>query len=413
MDICRLQARVLPGSSHVPFQNRPFPAAMASPSPLQSVNLAESRMFMLGTGYVAQFFGQQLHQKGWVIKGTCMSTGKKQKELQDKGFDVFVFDANQPDLNVLRSVRNCTHLLVSIPPFVGLGDPLLKHQQLVRGAFTDGSLQWLCYLSSTGNVHETPPLSMNQLFIVQFTTLEFLKCMTCAYLVAGVYGDCAGALVDEDYPTNPSSEVAKARLLAENKWLDFGDSLGLSTQVFRLGGIYGPGRSAVDTVIKQQPLSERQKMRTSGQYTSRVHIEDICQALWASIKIPSFRRIYNIVDDDPAPREEVFRYAEDLVKKKWPDLIKQGSPSEAEMSGVLGKKSSRGEKRVSNTRIKRELGVKLHHTSYRSGLVCGGAPVYELSTSRRRKILYDGGDYSEAVPAILRGRGDSEAAGRI
>ncbi|CAN0920301.1 hypothetical protein LINGRAHAP2_LOCUS31963 [Linum grandiflorum] len=378
MDICRLQARVLPGSSHVPFQNRPFPAAMASPSPLQSVNLAESRMFMLGTGYVAQFFGQQLHQKGWVIKGTCMSTGKKQKELQDKGFDVFVFDANQPDLNVLRSVRNCTHLLVSIPPFVGLGDPLLKHQQLVRGAFTDGSLQWLCYLSSTG-----------------------------------VYGDCAGALVDEDYPTNPSSEVAKARLLAENKWLDFGDSLGLSTQVFRLGGIYGPGRSAVDTVIKQQPLSERQKMRTSGQYTSRVHIEDICQALWASIKIPSFRRIYNIVDDDPAPREEVFRYAEDLVKKKWPDLIKQGSPSEAEMSGVLGKKSSRGEKRVSNTRIKRELGVKLHHTSYRSGLVCGGAPVYELSTSRRRKILYDGGDYSEAVPAILRGRGDSEAAGRI
>ncbi|CAN1314547.1 hypothetical protein LINPERPRIM_LOCUS29368 [Linum perenne] len=237
MEICRLPARVLPGTSPVLFTKRTFPAATASPSPSQSANLAESRMFMLGTGYVGQFFGQQLHRQG------C-------------------------------------------------------------------------------------------------------------------------------YPASPSTEVAKARLLAENGWLNFGHSLGLSTQVFRLGGIYGPGRSAVDTVMKQKPLSERQKMRASGQYTSRVHVEDICQALWASIKIPSFRRIYNIVDDDPAPREEVFAYAEDLVKKKWPDLIKQRSPSEEDMSSdVVSQRSSRGEKRVSNTRMKRELGVKLHHPSYRSGLI--------------------------------------------
>ncbi|CAN1314545.1 hypothetical protein LINPERPRIM_LOCUS29368 [Linum perenne] len=287
MEICRLPARVLPGTSPVLFTKRTFPAATASPSPSQSANLAESRMFMLGTGYVGQFFGQQLHRQGW--------------------------------LSVLQSLKSCTHLLVSIPSLAGLGDPLLKHQHLLRDALIDGSLQWLCYLSSTAS---------------------------------------------------PSTEVAKARLLAENGWLNFGHSLGLSTQVFRLGGIYGPGRSAVDTVMKQKPLSERQKMRASGQYTSRVHVEDICQALWASIKIPSFRRIYNIVDDDPAPREEVFAYAEDLVKKKWPDLIKQRSPSEEDMSSdVVSQRSSRGEKRVSNTRMKRELGVKLHHPSYRSGLI--------------------------------------------
>ncbi|CAN1824064.1 Protein YeeZ [Linum perenne] len=334
MEICRLPARVLPGTSPVLFTKRTFPAATASPSPSQSANLAESRMFMLGTGYVGQFFGQQLHRQGWVVKGTCTSMWKN-KELEEKGFDAFVFDANEPELSVLQSLKSCTHLLVSIPSLAGLGDPLLKHQHLLRDALIDGSLQWLCYLSSTG-----------------------------------VYGDCLGALVNEDYPASPSTEVAKARLLAENGWLNFGHSLGLSTQVFRLGGIYGPGRSAVDTVMKQKPLSERQKMRASGQYTSRVHVEDICQALWASIKIPSFRRIYNIVDDDPAPREEVFAYAEDLVKKKWPDLIKQRSPSEEDMSSdVVSQRSSRGEKRVSNTRMKRELGVKLHHPSYRSGLI--------------------------------------------
>ncbi|CAN1127058.1 hypothetical protein LINPERHAP2_LOCUS3795 [Linum perenne] len=257
-------------------------------------------------------------------------------------------------LSVLQSLKSCTHLLVSIPPLAGLRDPLLKHQHLLRDALIDGSLQWLCYLSSTDRVLRS----------------SFSNLSPDGLLLAGVYGDCLGALVDEDYPASPSTDVAKARLLAENGWLNFGHSLGLSTQVFRLGGIYGPGRSAVDTVMKQQPLSERQKMRASGQYTSRVHVEDICQALWASIKIPSFRRIYNIVDDDPAPREEVFAYAEDLVKKKWPDLIKQRSPSEEDMSSdVVSKRSSRGEKRVSNTRMKRELGVKLHHPSYRSGLV--------------------------------------------
>lgn len=86
------------------------------------------------------------------------------------------------------------------------------------------------------------------------------------------------------------------------------------------------------------------------------------------LNFPFFRRIYNIVDDDPAPREEVFTYAEDLIQKKWPGWVKQSTSSERAVSS-MEKGCSRGEKRVSNARMKRELGVRLLHPSYRSGLI--------------------------------------------
>ncbi|KAG8654625.1 protein YeeZ isoform X2 [Manihot esculenta] len=288
-----------------------------------------NRMFILGMGFVGQFFAQSLRKEGWVVTGTCTSPLKKE-ELEERGFDVCLFDANEPELGILNLMTSYTHLLVSIPSVVGIGDPVLQHEDL-RNTMMDGNLQWLSYLSSTS-----------------------------------VYGNCGGAWVDEDYPADPASEVAKSRLAAEEGWLNLGSSLGFSTQVFRLGGIYGPGRSAVDTIIKQEVLSKNQKMRASRQYTSRVHVEDICQALKASISM-SPRRIYNIVDDDPAPREEVFAYAEDLIEKKWPGWVKQSTSSERAISS--NKDSSRGEKRVCNERMKRELGVRLLHPSYKSGLL--------------------------------------------
>ncbi|XP_020534871.1 protein YeeZ isoform X2 [Jatropha curcas] len=211
-----------------------------------------NRMFILGMGFVGQFIAQNLEKEGWAVTGTCTSTMKK-KELEKRGFDVCLFNANEPELSALNTLKCYTHLLVSVPSIVGIGDPVLQHGDLLRSILMDGNLQWLCYLSSTS-----------------------------------VYGDCGGAWVDEDYPASPTSELAKSRLAAEEGWLNLGHSLGLSTQVFRLGGIYGPGRSAVDTIIKQEPWSKSQKMRTSKQYTSRVHVEDICQALKASICMPSF-----------------------------------------------------------------------------------------------------------------------------
>ncbi|XP_065848142.1 uncharacterized protein [Euphorbia lathyris] len=291
----------------------------------------QNRMFVLGMGFVGQFIAQDLKKEGWIVSGTCTSTVKK-KELEERGFDICLFDANDPQLSSLHTLRSSTHLLVSIPSLIGIGDPVLQHEELLQSTIMDGNLQWLCYLSSTS-----------------------------------VYGDSGGAWVDEDYPANPTRDTAKSRLAAEEGWLNLGDSLGIPTQIFRLGGIYGPGRSAVDTIIKQKALSKSQKLRISRQYTSRIHVEDICQALKASIKKPSFRRIYNIVDDDPASREEVFAYAEELVEKKWGGWVKKSASCERVVA--YEKDSSRGEKRVCNKRMKRELGVELIYPSYRSGLL--------------------------------------------
>ncbi|XVE94651.1 hypothetical protein REPUB_Repub02eG0027100 [Reevesia pubescens] len=291
---------------------------------------SQNRMFILGMGFVGQFFAQELLNEGWIVTGTCTSM-KKRKELE-KGFDVQLFDANQPEMSTMNTLKCYTHLLVSIPPVVGIGDPMLQQGELLRSMLMGGNLQWLCYLSSTS-----------------------------------VYGDCGGAYVDEDYPTSPTNELAKLRLAAEQGWLNLAHDIGIKAQVFRLGGIYGPGRSAVDTLIKQEPLSESKKLRVSKQFISRVHVADISQALKASIHMPSSGRIYNIVDDDPAPRKEVFAYALDLVEKKWPALIKEiTSPERAE--SFVQKATSRGEKRVSNARMKEELAVKLLYPSYKSGL---------------------------------------------
>ncbi|GER42977.1 NAD(P)-binding Rossmann-fold superfamily protein [Striga asiatica] len=293
----------------------------------------DDRMFILGMGFVGQFFAADVKNKGWVVSGSCTSSAKK-KELEELGYQAFVFDANDPLREILEIVKYHTHLVISIPPLKGLGDPLLCHKDLVESIWNSGRLRWLVYLSSTR-------LKSSRKY---------------------------ATLLHDSYQVNPASELARARLTAEEEWLRLGRNLGIAAQVFRLGGIYGPGRSAVDTILKQLPLSSGQKMRHSKRFTSRVHVADICQALHASISKPAAGKIYNIVDDDPAPREEVFELAHKLVDEKFPGRINLHISSEREKSLIMDKISGRGEKRVSNARMKKELGVKLIHPTYTSGL---------------------------------------------
>ncbi|KAF3446362.1 hypothetical protein FNV43_RR11541 [Rhamnella rubrinervis] len=270
-----------------------------------------NRMFILGMGFVGQFFSQELKTQGWSVAGTCTSIMKK-KKLMDSGFDIYHFDANEPETNVLDVLKHHTHLVVSVPPLVGIGDPMLHHEKLLRSILKGGNLRWLGYLSSTS-----------------------------------VYGNYGGEWVDEDCPANPTGELGKSRLAAEEGWLTLGHNLGLSVHVLRLGGIYGPGRSAVDTIIKQDALSKSQRSRVHKQYTSRVHVVDICQALKASICASNStpREVYNIVDDDPAPREEVFAYARSLIEKKWPGHLKQ-LPEQDKCSATVKEEDVLDEKRV-------------------------------------------------------------------
>ncbi|KAM3348759.1 hypothetical protein ACQJBY_022170 [Aegilops geniculata] len=282
---------------------KPAPPMPAQPKKPQ-------HMLVLGTGFVGRYVSERLLSQGWRVSGTCTSAAKKM-ELELLGMTASVFDATTSNIADLHALQDATHLLISIPPIPGVGDPLLFSHADLQTTLTSGNLQWLCYLSST---------------------------------------------------MNPKSESSKLRYAAEQGWLDLVDELDLSAFILRLGGIYGPGRSALDTIAKRKSSSRRQKLRESKQYTARIHVADIYQAILASMSIKSTRKIYNVVDDDPAPRSEVFAFAQSLIEKRYPDLAADSAESNSQNRIIAA------EKRVSNGRLKQELGVRLAHPSYRSGL---------------------------------------------
>ncbi|MFZ1481877.1 MAG: SDR family oxidoreductase, partial [Paracoccaceae bacterium] len=171
-----------------------------------------------------------------------------------------------------------------------------------------------------------------------------------------VYGDHQGGWVDEDTAPTPASDRGRLRVLAEGQWL----ATGLAVHVFRLAGIYGPGRGPFEKVRN----GSARRIIKPGQVFSRIHVEDIAQVLEASIRRPNPGATYNLCDDDPAPPEDVLSEAARLLGLPEPPAVAYAA---AEMSPMA--RSFYGEsKRVSNDRIKRELGVILRHPDYRHGL---------------------------------------------
>lgn len=124
---------------------KPMAAAAASASPPQP---RPGHMLVLGTGFVGRYVSQRLLAQGWRVSGTCTSPAKK-TELEMLGMDASVFDATSSSLTNLRSLQDATHLLISIPPIPGIGDPLLSSHSNLQTTLSNSNLQWLCYLSST------------------------------------------------------------------------------------------------------------------------------------------------------------------------------------------------------------------------------------------------------------------------
>jgi nucleoside-diphosphate-sugar epimerase len=149
-------------------------------------------------------------------------------------------------------------------------------------------------------------------------------------------------------------------MVAECGWLALGEEIGVPVQVFRLAGIYGPGRSALD---KLRDGTARRVVKP-GQVFSRIHVEDIASVLEASIARPRAGAIYNVADDEPAPPDEVITYAAELLGVEPPPAVPF---DQAELSPMA--RSFYGDsRRISNARIKSELGVKLAYPTYREGL---------------------------------------------
>lgn len=277
------------------------------------------RFFCFGLGFSAMALARRLLAEGWRVGGTCR-TEEKRAALAAEGIEAFLFQRGEalPD----AALAGATHILSSVPPDE-TGDPVLD---ACGGALAAQSgARWIGYLSTTG-----------------------------------VYGDWRGAWVDEASPLRPSLERAWRRVAAEEGWQDLLRLHGLPVHVFRLSGIYGPGRSAVESVRQ----GKAQRIVKWGQVFSRIHIDDIAQVLRASMDRPNPGAVYNVCDDDPAPPHKVVEYACGLLGVEPPPLVRY---DEAELSD-MARSFWTDNKRVRNDRIKTELGITLKFPDYKSGL---------------------------------------------
>ncbi|MFC1459162.1 SDR family oxidoreductase [Microvirga arabica] len=176
----------------------------------------------------------------------------------------------------------------------------------------------------------------------------------------GVYGNANGGWVDENTPPSPVNERSRHRIMAEQEWLELGKKAASAVQIFRLAGIYGPGRNALLKVAD----GEARRIIKPGQVFNRIHTSDIAQVLMASIERPSRSTIYNVADDEPGPPQDVITYAAELLGVKPPPEV----PFDRAYMTPMARTFYQDNKRVSNKRIRDDLGVTLLYPTYRQGL---------------------------------------------
>jgi NAD-dependent epimerase/dehydratase family protein len=278
------------------------------------------RLFCFGFGYSAQALARRMSARTVSLAGTRTSVGGE--DAAPLGARLAEFKGDAASAEVEGLLAGTTHALVSIPPDLE-GDAVLRH---FRGELAGlGDLAWVGYLSTVG-----------------------------------VYGDWHGQWVDETSPTRPISERGLRRVQAERAWLAFGKDTGKRVEVFRLAGIYGPGRSVIDTLR----AGTARRIVKPGQVFNRIHVDDVAQALAAAIDKDTGHRIYNVGDDEPAPPQDVVAHAAELMGLPVPPEVA------LEAAGLTGMAASFWVecKRVSNARIKGALGVELMYPTYREGL---------------------------------------------
>ena len=279
------------------------------------------RLFCFGYGFSASALGALLGPAGWSLAGTCR-TQAGCRALAATAVEAVPFERAQPLADAAGVLAGTTHLLLSIPPDAD-GDPALDRHGADIAALA--GLEWIGYLSTTG-----------------------------------VYGDTGGAWVDESAAPAPTGVRGRRRCAAERDWRALGEARGLPVHVFRLAGIYGPGRNALAAVRR----GEARRTDKPGQVFSRIHVADIARVLAASIARPRAGAVYNVCDDEPAPAAEVVAHACALLGVDPPPLTPF---DEADLS-PMARSFYADNRRVSNARIKTELGVTLRFPDYRAGL---------------------------------------------
>lgn len=274
-------------------------------------------MLVFGHGYTAAALSRRLLATGWKVIGTTRSAGRL-AELKALGVRGVIW----PGSDLTAALRSSSHILVSLAPGAQ-GDPALGW---LRGRIVgDGGLKWLGYLSTTA-----------------------------------VYGDHAGGWVDETTPVAPTTERGIWRANAEAAWIEFAASAGVPLHIFRLAGIYGPGRGPLAKVR----AGTANRIIKKGQVFNRIHVDDIAEVVVASIADPNPMRIYNVCDDEAAAPQDVIGLAAELLGLPQPEAVEFAAADMSDMARSFYAES----KRIRNDRIKTELGVTLRYPSYREGL---------------------------------------------
>jgi nucleoside-diphosphate-sugar epimerase len=278
------------------------------------------RLFVFGLGYSAGRFARAMRGSADWIGGTVRGIDKAVALSAQPFVRPYVFNGASPGLGISEAVKIATHVLVSVAP--GEWDPVLQHHRSSIAAAAN--LRWLGYLSTVG-----------------------------------VYGDYGGAWVSESTTPHPKSDRAVQRLAAEKAWAELAAERGVPLATFRLAGIYGPGRNAFVNLS----AGTAHRIVKPGQVFNRIHVDDIAAALTAALAADA-AGIFNVADDQPAPPQDVVAFAAGLMGIEPPPEVPF---DKAELSPMA--RSFYGEnKRVSNRRLKADLGVALRYPTWREGL---------------------------------------------
>lgn len=276
-------------------------------------------LLVFGGGYVGTATARAIIANGGKASATSRDPARR-GALQAAGIDP-IDPADDKALNA--AVKSATAILITAGPDAGgcPGARALIPALSAAGAWPD----WIGYLSSTA-----------------------------------VYGDRDGGWVFEGDALNAASVEGARRVRAEADWLDAGRGMGLTVQVFRLPGIYGPGRSVVDRLRD----GTARLVRKPGQVFNRIHVEDIVSGLLASMARPRPGGIYNLADDAPAPADAVIEWAAVRMGLPLPEAVAWTDPSVS----VTMRRFYLDSKRVSNARAKAELGWRPAYPTWREGL---------------------------------------------
>jgi len=283
-----------------------------------------SRLFCFGAGYSAKAAADLMKTKGWTVAGTTRSHDGMAK-LAAAGITPVHFDGTQRNSAVSEVLLQATHVLVSVAP-----DEL--------GASPDAVLRW-----HGDDLATAPHLS----WVGYLSTI-------------GVYGDHGGGWVDETTEATPQTARSQRRLVAETAWRALAARSAWQVQVFRLAGIYGPGRSPLDRVR----AGRARRIIKPGQVFNRIHVADIAASLEAAMLGRGTHQVYNVTDNEPAKPQDVIAEAARLLGRSPPPEVAFEAADLSDMARSFYDEN----KRVRNDRLKHDLAVDLRYPTYREGL---------------------------------------------